>query len=270
MTTFNFNPSATGYDSVNAYSLGLAAQLAYSESPEVRKQTTDWGFDQFQFFDNKGTQAFLIANASLAILAFRGTQPTKIRDILADTRLGLKNFPDGKGQVHEGFFSALEFVWPEVLAQLPGFLSKGQSLWITGHSLGAALATLATARLRLGSTPKPVTGLYTFGQPRVGNRSFAQAFDQDFKPRAFRFVNNNDVVTQVPVPGIFLKYSHTGTLLYFDKDGNLQTDIGWWQQFLDGAQGRLSELGKLGSDGLKDHFMDNYLKCLSKNIPRNP
>lgn len=85
--------------------------------------------------------------------------------------------------------------------------------------MGAALATLAAAYLRdAGRHPddpkdKPVNGLYTFGCPRAGNRDFERAFNQDSGARAFRFVNNNDIVTRVPPRE--LDYSHVGKFLYF-------------------------------------------------------
>jgi len=74
--------------------------------------------------------------------------------------------------------------------------TQAQSLWLTGYSLGAALATLRMSSL--GEEAKPVNGLYTFWQPRVGGKTVARIFDLDLKSRMFRFVNNNDVVTRVP------------------------------------------------------------------------
>jgi triacylglycerol lipase len=87
--------------------------------------------------------------------------------------------------------------------------------------LGAALATLAVATC--GEEAKPVHGLYTFGQPRVGGKSFARNFDLNFKSRAFRFVNNNDVVTRVPTRA--MGYRHVGQVLVFDSSGKIQTDL---------------------------------------------
>ena len=89
---------------------------------------------------------------------------------------------------------------------------------------------------------KPVHGLYTFGQPRTGDRNFERTINADFKPRCFRFVNNNDVVTRVPLRA--MNYSQVGTFLYFDAEENLTDDLHWWYQFSDRVEGRIDDLGK--------------------------
>ena len=71
---FEFNSKAKRYSSKNALRLAEASQLAYKSLREVKKYVKDkWGFDKCIFFDKKDTQAFIIANAEVVILAFRGT-----------------------------------------------------------------------------------------------------------------------------------------------------------------------------------------------------
>lgn len=103
-------------------------------------------------------------------------------------------------------------------------------------------ATLAAARWR--EKDKPVNGLYDFGAPRVGDRVFEHTFDQDSGARNFRFVNNTDLVTRVPLRA--MGFSHAGTLLYFTDKGELTADPGWWDAFLNRMQGRIEDLGKMG------------------------
>ena len=264
MADFSFVPNTTKYQPANALSLGRAASLAYEGKQKITKEAGAWGFDKVQYFDRNGTQAFVAGNEEMIVVAFRGTQPDKLQDWVSDADFKLVTGP--MGQVHEGFYRALRQVWRELRKTIDKFQDRGQSLWMTGHSLGAALATLAVAILR--ADDKPVHGLYTFGQPRCGDRSFEQSFNADFKPRCFRFVNNNDIVTRVPLRA--MNYSHVGTFLYFNKDGDLTDDLHWWYQFLDSVGGRIEDLGKPGTDGLKDHSMDRYLKWLQKNINVNP
>ena len=45
----------------------------------------------------------------------------------------------------------------------------------------------------------------------------------------------------------------------FDSSGKLQTDMHFWNQFLDRVLGRIADLGKSGTDGIKDHSMARYL-----------
>jgi hypothetical protein len=97
------------------------------------------------------------------------------------------------GHVHDGFDSALRKVWGVTLANgedLPRrLLDRGnKTIWITGRSLGGALAELCAAQAVFVSQI-PVQGVYTFGQPRVGNNDFARAVDATLGSRIFRFVN---------------------------------------------------------------------------------
>src|SRR5690606_37727833 len=68
---------------------------------------------------------------------------------------------------------------------------------LTGHSLGGALAVLATAVLKIGLR-MPVAGVYTYGQPRVGDAEFCRVYDQVLKDITFRYVNDADVVPHLP------------------------------------------------------------------------
>ncbi len=265
MSTFSFNPNTTRYEPQNAFWLGKAASLAYQDESTVWKETATWGFDRFRFFSKRETQAFVISNDKMIITAFRGTQPAQLKDWMTDVDIALVEGSGGK--VHEGFNRALSYVHQDIRNTITEWQRNGQSLWFTGHSLGAALATLAVAKLRY-EEDKPVYGLYTFGQPRTGDRNFERIFNQDFKPRAFRFVNNNDVVPRVPSRE--LGYSYVGTFLYFDVDGKLHSDISWWYRLLDSTKGNIEDFLKPGTDGIEDHAMNNYIDNLEKNLGVQP
>ena len=141
------------------------------------------------------------------------------------------------------------------------------SLWITGHSLGAALATLAAAKFTFeGDAPIPIQGVYTFGSPRVGDTTFAEAYDAKLRDITFRFRNNNDVVTRVPIPLKLFPYQHIGSMRYFNVKGRLLESLSWWAGLLDRIRGRIQDLGSPGTDGMKDHSMDRYVELLDKNL----
>ena len=195
-------------------------------------------------------------------MAFRGTEPTHLKDLLPDARLHKVQGP--LGDVHRGFLHAFELVKDDVFNAIQRLRDKNhpQSLWCTGHSLGAALAVVAVAHLLADG--QTVNGLYNFGQPRVGDEAFAEEFQRRFSGRHFRFVNNNDSVTRVP-PRAF-GYSHTGELRYIDSTGEIQADMGFWNKFLDRVTGRMEDFLKPGTDGLKDHSMSLYVQHIEKTL----
>ena len=131
--------------------------------------------------------------------------------------------------------------------------------------MGAGLATLAVAKMRIENEDheEPVHGLYTYGSPRVGNKEFSEKFNANFKNQTFRIVNNNDIVTRVPIRAH--GYRHIGQFWYITSEGKLENDIGFWNLELDRIKGRIEDIGKIGGDGLKDHFMeDEYIPNLTK------
>ncbi len=263
--TTPFDATTTRYNPHNALGLAAMSNLAYKDEQDVLDQVDEWGFDRCKFLQGHETQGFVAGDREKVIVAFRGTEPTKLRDWLTDVKI--RKIAGPAGRVHEGFDEALARVWPELRAHIDVYQDAAEgpkSLWFTGHSLGAALASLAVARLRFGAEDRPVYGLYTFGQPRTGDRAFAGAFSGDSMCRAFRFVNNNDIVPRVPPRE--LGYRHVGRFVYFTEDGKLTTEIGWWMRLLDRARGRIEDLGELGTEGVKDHDMNDYIRLVRDNL----
>lgn len=273
-----FNPSATGFSPNNALCLAAASNLAYVDSDSLRAaEVNQWGFSQFRavnivkkpFID---TQAFVCADPDILLIAFRGTQPGNLKDWLTNARFELAAGPikNTMNKVHRGFQEALNSAWPRLEDAISDLWTSNQAIWVTGHSLGAALATLTAARLSLGDGVRnqqlDVQGLYTFGQPRTGNRSFAMAFDQRFKRRSFRLVNNSDIVTEVPAMGLLLRYWHIDELIYIDADGKLRSDVSTFRRILEGIKGLRMDLEKLGLDALKDHAMNNYVQFVRRYV----
>lgn len=274
MANFNFVPFSTRYESQNALLLAKAAQLAYAQDEAfIKRRLVEWGLGESYIFDRSDTQGFVATNEQVIIVAFRGTEPRQLRDWMTDLRVWLE--PGPQGQVHSGFQRALNDVWDELWAQIQTYQERtrvgtvvtgsGKSLWLTGHSLGAALATMAAAKLRL-EMDRGVFGLYTFGSPRIGDRLFADAFNAAFGKYAFRFVNNNDAVSRIPLRK--MRYSHVGTLVYIDSQGNLQQDIGWWWRFLDRIQAGIEDF--LDEDKVPDSYLDHDIRKYIAAIENNP
>ncbi|MGH8508526.1 MAG: lipase family protein [Gammaproteobacteria bacterium] len=258
-----FEPRAALFNANNALCLAAAANLAYEESPMPESVVSQWGFEKYRFIGAKGTQGFVCGNAKLLLIVFRGTEPEKLKDWL--TNIMIEPVAGPAGEIHKGFWGAVTGVWPQIQQALTEYRTNHQPIWVGGHSLGGALALLTAARLQLQEQTL-VQGVYTFGQPRAGNYSFAKAFDRVLEGRAIRFVNNNDVVPHVPLSGPVQRYWHTKGLIYIDADGNLKPDIPYLKRLRDSLRGAAQDLGKLGPDALKDHSMDNYVRHIRQSI----
>jgi hypothetical protein len=168
-------------------------------------------------------QCFAADNGTIGIVAFRGTLPTSLPNWLTDFEPTLVPLTEGSeptcvASVHCGFRRAAQALLGDrsqsegsgLRAYLASRLAKnpGLRLWFTGHSLGAALATLAA--YEMGN----VQALYTFGSPRVGDGRFAELFAEADIPH-YRVVHHDDVVPHVPIslPPVF-GYEHVGDLKY--------------------------------------------------------
>ena len=95
-----FNPNTTRWSGANALALAHAARLAYEPAAKIKVQVTDWGFPagRFKFIESENdnslldTQAFVAGNDEMILVAFRGTQPTELKDWLTDLEAILRPF----------------------------------------------------------------------------------------------------------------------------------------------------------------------------------
>ena len=115
-------------------------------------------------------------------------------------------------------FGAPATTWRCALATFDPVASASKHVWVTGHSLGGALALVAAARLKMKTGVAPL--LHTYGQPAVGLNDFAERFSIELPGRLWRFVNQSDIVTRVP-PGPY--YRHTGTVKRIVRPGVLES-----------------------------------------------
>lgn len=224
------------------------------------------GFANCQFFETKGseegrgTHCFLAlgkamdGGSDLAVLAFRGTDIGDFTNLGADA--DLIPMPWEKGaKVHRGFAEALNEVRPSLDLTLQAL--KCRALF-TGHSLGAAMATL------MASVQHPAC-LYTFGSPRVGDADFVSTL-QGVEIR--RYVDCCDLVTRVPPE--FMGYTHAGDLYYIDRERKIARQPGESTISDDQDHARVKylldyalKIGNVGMRDLADHSPINYVAPLS-------
>jgi triacylglycerol lipase len=153
------------------------------------------------------------------------------------------------GRVHSGFADAVEQVWPEV-RRILGTPSHAKPLWVTGHSLGGAMATLASVRLT--SEGYKVRAVYTYGSPRVGDRLFRDSYSLC----NYRFVNDNDLVPHLPFRWC---YKHVGKLRLLDNEGDLTEEQAVWvaKKRLLARKAKRIQHAHRGSTGIL-HIFDDF------------
>lgn len=261
-----------GHFLCSAHYLAHASNAAYEELPQDYGQWTKLNLASVQLFASADftTRGFVASNEEAVVVAFRGT------DDVADWLTNLDAIQTGAfkkvygGKVHEGFARALNSVWHKVVNRIELLRTKKQRIWVTGHSLGGALATLAGRRL--GKAMKPA-GIFTFGQPRVGDPQFAKKF----KLTMHRFVNDRDLAPRVPPRGIFIRYRHVGIEQFLRRDGQLEQGEGdtsllenlFLTRIVNEMGDRAlteAELDGLVRGGLEDHKITNYIKKIRQNI----
>ncbi|KAG9443888.1 hypothetical protein H6P81_015228 [Aristolochia fimbriata] len=243
----------------------MASKVAYENQAFIMKTVlTNWKMTFVQhfscwnkFMNDYTTQAFVFCdkplNADYIVVAFRGTEPFNALDWSTDVDFSWLSM--GKmGRVHVGFMKALglqdekDYVkgWPKSILPEIGkptayyairdtlkklvLLHPNARIVVTGHSLGGALAAIFPAILKLHEETAllgRLYGVYTFGQPRVGDEAFANYMANEVataggspkspkEEKFFRAVYRFDLVPRVPCDNFLLfEYKHFGTCIYF-------------------------------------------------------
>lgn len=154
--------------------------------------------------------AFIATEGSNIYLAFRGT--SNAADAVADAaalQVAYNLVPDG-GKVSGGFLADYQGsdtnpVQPDILSELDKLIMTGEydNLYITGHSLGAALAALAFPDLSQ-NVSIPNVFMYNFAGPAVGNSDFVGTYEGEYSSNrvSWRVINTNDLVPKLPPLGL--------------------------------------------------------------------
>ncbi|MGI9601010.1 MAG: lipase family protein [Acidimicrobiales bacterium] len=227
------------------------SMLSYLPDVEAQPVFGDLGFSEIRYLERDGAQAYELGNDEDVLIVCRGTEPNEWNDIRADAN-ALTDLSETIGRVHRGFKREVDDIWPELEDTLS---DEDRNVWFAGHSLGGAMATILAGRCELSAIAAVPVEVITFGSPRVGTKRYVQ----HAKITHVRWVNNNDIVTRVPPT--WLRYRHTGTRMYLNRNGQLrqftpqQRAKDRWAGFVDGIKNRRF-------DHFSDHGIANYVDYL--------
>lgn len=203
---------ATPDSLANAQLLARACEFAYRDEAEGAAAFRSVLGMTAHLISVDNTQAYLANDDTALVVAFRGSQSPKSLDGFKDWLLTNANnllvVPEGRAgtdfaaagvgaRFHRGFLEALAEIWePLSTAVREAWEAQERPLWVTGHSLGGAIALLAAWRFQRQFLP--VHAVVTFGAPMIGNAAAAQAFERELPDRIFRYVDVEDPVPLLP------------------------------------------------------------------------
>lgn len=187
---------------------------------------------------------FVLESPQDIIIAFRGS--SSAGNWISNMDASQKKFPYTKEPcyTHRGFTGIYSSARSGILSILRR-LSPDKTLYVTGHSLGGALATLCAVDLA-ANTPFNAPHLYTFASPRAGDPAFVKVFSR-YIANSFRIANPFDVVTHAP-PSIY-KLPRQDKRYYYSH-----------------VQTRSSQPFQKGSVAL-NHMLDSYFAKISTYAP---
>jgi predicted lipase len=294
--SFHFDPPtnhhprferSSGFSLSNAYHLSILANEAYKKRDQIKQKTKELDPNShFIFYDNPKThtQAFLFETDEDVVVSFRGTIPTNMKDILKDVDVRRRKMSignEGSGYSHQGFTKAVDSVFSKpfenrqgdiqnsIMDDLRSILERhpNKKIWFTGHSLGAALATVASAKFndQIDDPKEKIGGIYAFASPRAFSPRLANAFDTALKDRTYRIVNKNDIVTKMPDK--IADWQHVGNEVYISHGNKLVESPSYLGKRLDQLCARAQSYIQEGNivPGLTDHDMPYYCEVLRDN-----
>jgi len=185
------------------------SEIAYQPPYEAEQSFRVLGFTNVMPVVQSSMIGYVVTGEDVTVVVFRGTDFHESSDWLAN--LGTSAISTPHGPVHRGFYNAYQ----SMKSQVDEILKDRDTthLWVTGHSLGGALALVCAYDLE-DVEQRLLDGVITFGQPMVARKEFADYIDKLLVGRYARFVNRDDIVPKVPP-------SHVpcGSLVWFTDSG---------------------------------------------------
>ncbi len=287
------------YDANTARGAAELSKLVYGPPADVLARLKAAGYSNPEFIADPmtGTEVVVASRNDAIVVAFRGTEvdgsatTTKLggavhslKDIVTDLSggAGLASAPRFGGHMHTGFMKA----YGGVDQRLQEALRRAQQgdpnkpILFTGHSLGGALAQIAATDAR--EQRFNVAAVYTFGQPRVGDRAFSAHYKElGLSSKTYRHVNQGDPVPRLPKIKLDTalgnivrrikgedanRFRHGGNAVYFDENKvrSLNPSDTKLDQLTTGDIVSRKGVGQAYANA-GHHSMDEYLQMVNAN-----
>lgn len=299
-------------NAVIAHALATCAAYSYSDADTLSMIMTRMGLERNRcHMISESVDAMLIdstafllesADGQVVVLSFRGTQPLSLLNWMVSLNANPNKIAisvagtSGSYDVHAGFYRNVRATRHKVIDCLARALRKGQSVvkdaeasalkpmracYITGHSLGGAMAALLAVMLLSDEKYRPIAaslkGVYTFGQPMIGSPLFAAACQRDdfLANNVLRYVYAKDVVPALP-PRACGRFAHFGQEFRYDgsawspgRNTTPQARVDLVPPALVPLITRqfpgLAAIGRLLPYSLENHLPEHYLTALAPN-----
>ncbi len=286
-----------GFDLGTARALMWLAQLAYESrhaQHKLKNVLDRWSLQPVAVLANNrasefpltSTRGIVAQGRGATFVSFAGTDPLALANWITNFNLG----PRAR-LLHQGFEAGVDAVWPALRRAIERRPDPAGAIFLTGHSLGGALAIVAAERIRreLGIA---ADGVYAFGAPRVGGERFAAAYAAcGLDECTWRLVHGLDIIATLPPSR--LGFRHVGRLRHcrrgecFDAAETVEgsdaplfaaTLAGAYRQrvrdLLTGGFMRSSRAGVIGwyqtfmmPPALADHLPERYRRAVEAAVP---
>ena len=194
--------------------LAKISEIAYGDAEDATARFKELGFENIVPIKSPlHTQiGYVVSAEDVMVIAFRGSDDTE--DWILNINQYIHQGDDGG--MHAGFSTCYSTLRQDVLKVVVDANPKPKHIWITGHSLGGALALICAYDFQRYHSVE-FDGVFTFGQPMVGREQFTGYLQNNLGDRYVHFVNELDGVPRIPAG-----FSHCGRLIWF-KNGKVKT-----------------------------------------------
>ena len=229
-----FDRKADNFDMRAAYLSAVATTAVHMGAGKDLLAENDFGQVVEIENENGDPTVLMAANETMILIVLTGEQFSSINALWKYMQMGLDDVSRWGGEdvkIHTQCASTIDAVWGDLTNHL-GRLGNNKEVWLAGHGIGGSLALLTGYRLVVEEVAR-VSGIFTFGQPKVGDAVFSQhlkevlKLDKDGSP-VYRVVHSGDIVPRLKPPYVFSRtlvtdtlspYDDIGLLVYLHRDG---------------------------------------------------